>query len=52
MQFEQIKHVALLSAQSKPKKEDTEEFNCAFFDQNTSLLQTGQINELPAISTV
>lgn len=41
---EHTKQVAERLAQSKPKKEAREVFNCAFLDQKYLLAHTGQLN--------
>ena len=50
VQSEQTKQVADRLAQSKPKKEATEVFNCALRDQKYLLEHTGQHNGLPFTS--
>ncbi len=52
MQSEQTKQVADLLAQSKPKNEATDVFNCAFRVQKYLLEHTGQHNWLPFASTI
>ena len=51
VQSEQTKQVADRLAQSKPKKEATDVFNCAFRDQKYLLEHTGQLNCLLFTST-
>lgn len=51
MQSEQTKHVADLFAQSNPKNEATDVFNCALRDQKYLFEHIGQHNWLPLTST-
>ena len=51
-QSEHTKHVALLSAQSKPKKVASDVFKSGRLIQKYLLPQTGQINSCPFTATV
>ena len=51
VQSEQTKQVADLFAQSRPKNEATDVFNCALRDQKYLFEQTGQHNWFPFTST-